>query len=100
MPPRVKIPPNACVGALRLLICLVNQNDMSVLVSRLFSARLSQKGLDRVLASGVQASPMMPETLPSTRPEVNWAAATGMRVSNVSFKSIRLETNVEFGWVL
>jgi len=70
IPPSVKTPPFVISGAV-LSVSLLSQKDISVVVRALLFARLNQNGLARVLASGVHARPIIPETGASIRLSVS-----------------------------
>jgi hypothetical protein len=74
VPPSVNTPPGtSCVCALD---DRVSQNAISGLASWPFVAKVSQNGVAPVLAMVLNARPMIPETAPSRRPEVNWFTLT------------------------
>lgn len=70
VPPRVKTPP-ATFCEVEVGEALVSQNDKSGDESWLLLSSACQKGVARVLAIEENARPMIPDTVPSSKPLVN-----------------------------
>lgn len=70
VPPRVKTPPGSSTSAVGSSRNRVSQKPISGEVSFPPSASACQNGVERVEAMVLNASPRIPETEPSRRPEV------------------------------